>query len=488
MDLKPGARIEVCDKQQMAQIIEDMWDDRVSFAKYIIGFTPSDQQGDALSGLDVHEAVSVKSGHGCGKSGVESVSILQYMSCREFPKVVCTSPSKHQLYDVLWAELSKWHRQMNPLFREMFVWTKEKFMHKEHSEEWFAVARTATKENPEALAGVHADYVLKIIDEASGVPESVFEVLEGAHGVLETKELMCANPTRLEGTFYRSHTKDKASYHTLTWSCIDSPWVKQQYIDRIFRKFGKDSNIARVRVFGLFPLQEGDSFIPYALVEDALFRDIVPQGNQPVVFGVDVARFGDDETVIAIRRGDEFLPYHVLRGKDTVQVASYVRALANVYKPTSIFVDVIGWGAGVHDNLLHAGFPSYGINVSESPAMEPDVYNKLRDELWGHMRDWLQERRGKLCNSFCDSLKAAPQADPDDVLIGELTTPKYGIPHGKIVIESKDKLKARQVQSPNRADAHNLCFAQPLAAYRIDDSYIEGDEDHYQALDDEAGY
>lgn len=481
-------RIEVCDGQQMARIIDEMWDDRVSFAKYIVGFNPSDQQGEALEALDKHDSVSVKSGHGCGKSGVESVTVLHYMSCRTFPKIPCTSPSKHQLYDVLWAELSKWHRQMNPLFRDMFLWTKEKFMHKEHPEEWFAVARTATKENPEALAGFHADYVLRIIDEASGVCEPVFEVLEGAHGRLETKELQCGNPTRLEGTFYRSHTKDKDSYHGITWSCLDSPWVKQQYIDRIFRKFGKDSNIARVRVYGLFPLQEGDSFIPYALVEDALYRDIVPQDNQPCVFGVDVARFGDDETVIAIRRGDEFLPYHVLRGKDTVQVASYVKALANVYKPTSIFVDVIGWGAGVHDNLYHAGFPSYGINVSESPAMEPDTYRRLRDELWGHMRDWLQERRGRLCNKYCDSLKGSAIDDPEDSLIGELTTPKYEIPHGKIVIESKDKLKARQVQSPNRADAHNLTFAQPMAAYQIDDTPEDFDDHRQDCLDPEAGY
>src|SRR5574337_1306682 len=294
--------------KQIEKIVEDFWNDRVGFAKYIIGITPTDQQGTALKGLDEHDHVAVASGHGCGKSGVQSMSVLHYMSTRYLPKIPCTAPSKHRLYDVLWAELSKWHRRMNPLFGHLFVWTKEKFFHKQHPEEWFAVARTATKDNPEALQGFHADYVLIVADEASGIPETIFEVTDGAHGRLETKELMCANPTRLEGTFYQAFHKNRAFYRTLKWSCLDSPIAPPEYCERIEKKYGRDSNIYRIRVLGEFPFSDGDTFIPYHLAEDALYREIQPQKEFQKVFGVDVARFGEDDTAIAIRQGDEIFP------------------------------------------------------------------------------------------------------------------------------------------------------------------------------------
>ncbi len=469
---------EVAVDMKIQEVMDGLWDDRVGYVKYIIGVTPTEQQGDALKDLDENDHVSVASGHGCGKSGVESWCVLHYMTCRPFPKVPCTAPSKHQLYDILWAELSKWHRQMNPAFADMFQWTKEKFFHKAHPEEWFAAARTATKENPEALQGFHANYVLRIIDEASGVPEPNFEVFEGAHGMLETKELMCANPTRLDGTFFRSHNIDKKFYKALRWSCLDSPIVPARYIERMARKHGEDSNIYRVRVLGLFPTRDGDSYIPYDLVEDALIREILDQSQHLKVFGCDIARYGDDDTVIAIRQGDEFKPYHVLRNKSTMEVTGYIARLANTEKPERIFVDVIGLGAGVYDRLEELGYPVVPVNVSESPAMDGRNFKRLRDELWGNIRLWLEQRRGKIWDN------------EDGDLVGQLTTPRYKLTSdGKVVIETKDDMKRRGVASPNVADAHIMTFAQPMAEYtREDDFWDDPDEDDYKPFDSWAGY
>ena len=459
--------------------ISNLWDNRVDFVKYIIGVTPTDQQGDALRALDKHEAVTIASGHGCGKSAVESWAVLHYMCCRPFPKVPCTAPTKHQLYDILWAELSKWHRKMSPAFRDQFQWTKEKFFHKAHPEEWFAVARTATKENPEALQGFHADYVFAVVDEASGVPESTFEVLEGAHGTVETKMLLCGNPTRREGTFFESHHKLQHLYKKLKWSCLDSPIVAERYVERIEKKYGKESNIYRVRVLGEFPLHSDDTFIPYELVEAALMRDIPPQDDYPLVFGVDVARYGDDSTVIARRRGDEFKQYDVLRNKSTMEVAGYVARCANKENPKHIFIDVIGIGAGVYDRLYELGYPVIPVNVAESPAINGQEYRRLRDELWGLMREWLEMRRGKLWDN------------EDNDLLGELTTPTFKIlSDGKIAIEKKDDMKKRGLPSPNIADAHILTFAQPVAAYQQDDDEEELTEwrQGWVPLDAWAGY
>ncbi|KAF0218805.1 MAG: hypothetical protein FD174_2588 [Geobacteraceae bacterium] len=499
MKIADNARIEVCDGAQMARYIDEWWDDRVSYTKYCIGITPTNQQGDALKALDKHDSVSIKSGHGTGKSSLFAWCIHHYLDCRTGGvKVPCTAPSKHQLQDVLWAEVKKWHDKKLPLFADRMEWTRERYFHKVMGDNHQAVARTATKENPTALQGFHAEYVLKVMDEAPGVHDDIWDVWDGAHGRQETKELNGGNPTRLEGSFWKIHNDPKfmTVYKRLTFSCLKSLVseggnCRDQDVEKIAAKFGVDSNMYRVRVLGEFPLRDGDSFIPFDLVSGSLYREILEAiwKAHPVVFGVDVAYFGDDETVIAIRQGDIFHPYHVLRGMDTFQTASYVKALANIYKPTGIFVDVIGWGAGVHDNLSNSGFPSYGVNVAESPALDPHTYLRLRDELWGNARDWFEARRGVICNRYKTSLKGNIIEDDTQIIVGEWTTPKYHISgKGKIVIESKEDLKRRGVGSPNRADAHNLTFAQPTAAYKLDDAPEDGENDRYQPLDPECGY
>lgn len=474
------SRITTADNAK--RVMEDLWDDRVGFVKYIIGITPTDQQGAALKALDESDYVSIASGHGCGKSTVEAWSLLHYMVCRPYCRVPCTAPSKHQLYDILWAELSKWYRKMNSAFSCNYEWTKERYYHRGYPEEWFAAARTATKENPEALQGFHADYVLRIIDEASGVPEPNFEVFAGAHGRLETKELMCANPTRLDGTFYRSHNQDRDFYTRLIWSCLDSSIAPQGYAERMRRKYGEDSNVYRVRVLGKFPLRDGDSFVPYDLVADALTREIEDQKDRSKALGCDIARYGDDDTVIAIRHGDLFLPYHVLKHKSTMEIAGYIARLAIDQKVDKVFIDVVGLGAGVYDRLEEIGLPCtlIGVNVSESPALNPQKYRRMRDELWGNIRDWLELRRGRLWDN------------EDEDLTGQLTTPRYRLTSdGKIIVETKDELRKRGVASPNIADAHNLTFAHPTVEYvkpdPFSEEYIEDDDD-FRPLDAEAGY
>lgn len=461
------------------KIWETYWDDRVGFVRDIIGVTPTAQQEKILKALDDHDFVVVKSGVGIGKSALMAWLILHYMTCRPAPKIICTSPSKDQLRGVLWVELLKWHNRMNVVLRNQFVWQKESYKHKNY-EEWFAMARTATKDNPESMQGIHAEYVLRIVDEGSGVPEEVFEVLEGATGLKETKELICGNPTRLEGYFYDCFNKSKDYHYCLSFSSLDSPLKNERVIERIRRKYGEDSNMWRVRVLGEFPLREGDAFIPYDWVISALNREIPSQKDKPVVFGCDIARFGEDSTVIAIRRGDEFLPYHVLRNKSTMEIASYIARLANEYKPVQIFVDVIGVGAGVYDRLEELGFPAVAVNVAESPAMNEQKYKRLRDELWGEARDWFEMRRGRIWDN------------EDNDLVGELTSVKYRIlSNGKIQIETKDEMKKRGLQSPNIADAFVLTFAQPVSSYtpyeeRYYEDYLEPEMAY--ALDEEAGY
>lgn len=486
------SRIVVKTDERLQEFIDAFWDDRVGFMQHIVGINPTKQQRDSLVEIDQNDFVAMKSGHGVGKTMIMAITIWHYIGTRPFPKIPCTAPSKHQLYRVLWAELAKVKRQMEKttagrLWASRFELTKERLFHKDHGEEWQAVAATASKENSEALAGIHADYVLRIKDESSGIPDEVHEVMEGATGFIETKEIMASNPTRLEGHFFRvfNDPKEIGTYKNLTFSCLGSlvsqgGRVPDAYPERIRRKYGEDSNMYAVRVLGDFPKADGDSYIPMHLASSAIFRDIGDQTKFKRVYGVDPSYFGEDEAVLARRFGEEFKEYRAWKNVNNWQLASRIAAEAKVDKPELIVVDVIGWGAGTADILEGWGYPVLRVNVSESPAVHPDRFEKQRDELWGLMRDWLEMGIGRLWDNG------------ERELMGELTTPRYSITaRGLLHIESKKDMKKRGKDSPNKADAHNLTFALPSYEYTIQRGPAEVQEnwdEEREVVDAEAGY
>lgn len=419
------------------------------FAKEALGASPTEQQWEASKAIVTRRRVSIRSGHGTGKSAFMAWSVLWFICCYFPAKIPCTAPTGHQLNDVLWAEIAKWHRMLKeriPHLGELFGWTSERFYLLESPNEAFAVARTARPENPEALQGFHSENILFLIDEASGVPEAVFQVAEGALSTEGAFVIMAANPTREDGYFHASHHKMRDRWAALHWDGEKSPMVSSQYVEDMRKKYGVDSPIYQVRVRGNFATAS-DGVIPLELCESARDREVNAFGE--VIWGVDVARFGDDSTALAKRKGNvQQEPTREWFGKDTMQTAGLLK---NEYdaaktKPVSINIDVIGIGAGVVDRLKEMGLPVRGINVAESPSVQ-DKYSRLRDELWFKGREWLERRDCKLCD--------------DDPLIGELTTLKYSIlSNGKIKVEGKDEAKKRGIASPNRADAWLLTFAE----------------------------
>jgi len=450
------------------------------FAKEALGVEPDDWQVEASKILVKRRRLSVRSGHGTGKTAFESWAILWFLATRFPCKVPATAPTGHQLSDVLWAELAKWHRvlkeRMPPLGAE-FMWSAEKFSLAARPEESFAVARTSRPERPEALQGFHADNILFLVDEASGVPDQVFEVAEGALSTDGAYVIMAGNPTRTAGYFYDSHNRDRGAWGTLVVNGENCKRVSRDYIDNMRRKYGATSPIYKVRVLGEFA-GDIDTVIQLELCEAAVARDVSAIGGQ-VIWGLDVARFGDDSTSLAKRQGNVMLEScKEWWGKDTMQTVGllkneYDRALV---KPDCINIDVIGVGAGVVDRALEMDLPVHGINVSEAASISNDKktgrqYNKLRDELWFLSREWLEARNCKMMQ--------------DDDLIGELTTPKYTIlSNGCIKVEGKPEMKARGVKSPNRADAWNLTFA-PIKLKKKE--RIRGRSSR-EILDDVVGY
>ena len=438
----------------MEEFTQAYYDDPVRFVREMLGAEPFPYQEEFLRALaDGERKMSVKSGHGTGKSTTASWAMLWFLLLRYPVKVVVTAPTSSQLFDAMFAELKRWINELPKELQELLNVKSDRVELLRAPAEAFISCRTARQESPEALAGVHSDNVLLVVDESSGVPESVFESAAGSMSGHNATTLMLSNPTRSSGTFFESHNRMANSWWTRTWSCEDSPLVSDEFVEEMRLRYGEESNAFRVRVLGQFPLSDDNTIIPFHLVEAAQHRDIVVAEETEIVWGLDVARFGSDATALCKRQGPVVTELRSWRGLDLMQttgrvVAEY-EALPPSKRPTEILVDSIGVGSGVVDRLRELDLPVRGINVAESPSMG-DTYMNLRSELWFKCKAWLEDRSCKL--------------PKDDQLQAELTAIRYSFTSsGKMKAESKDEMRRRGVGSPDLADALCLTMASDAA-------------------------
>lgn len=394
---------------------------------------------------------SVRAGHGVGKGVVLAILALWFPLTHYDSKCVLTANSQDQLRDNNWPELRKWHGKLPQELRDQVQIDEERLYVKASPEMAFVVRRTASKANPEALQGIHAKSVLYLVDEASGIDDIVFEVAQGSLSTTGAMAALFSNPTRNSGFFFDTHNKLRHRWRAWRVNCEDVPRARG-HIQDVIDAYGKDSNKYRVRVLGEFPTADDDVVIALELVEAARGRDVETSSALPY-WGVDVARFGDDSSALAKRKGNRLLePVKEWNGKDTMQTTGIIhREWLNTpepLRPVSIFVDVIGIGAGVVDRLKEMELPAVGINVAES-ASSDDRFVRLRDELWFKGKDWFA---AKDCT-----------IPADEKLISELTTVTFDYAsNGKhVVISKRDMKKLLGRPSPNKADAFLLTFAMP---------------------------
>ena len=427
------------------------------FATEVLGVTPSTQQADLLLNFTKgKKRKTVRSGHGTGKDAVASWLILWFMATRPYAKVVCTAPTARQLNDILWSELSKWIRY-SELLQDEFVIQKDKIYHKSSPKEWWirsvsASVKATKEEQAETLAGFHGDHLLFVVDETSGVPDPVFIPLEGAMTQEDNWILLIGNMTKDKGYFYDSHfhkefRKDWSRFH---WNSEESSNVSPEYPAYMAKKYGKESNVYKVRVLGDPPLADETTLIPLAWAQQCIGQEVDVLPDSPLYLGVDVARFGDDTSVILPRQGYRIDPWQEFSGMDTVFVAGEVNRQYAELGADGIGIDEIGVGGGVYDILFRKNLPGlFPVNVAHRSSM-PEKYHRLRDELWWMVREAC--RAGKY--SFPDILVPGEQETFGDRLANELSMPRYDYDNnGAIVVESKKAMKLRGVVSPNIADA-----------------------------------
>lgn len=404
--------------------------------------------------------ISVRSGHGVGKTCCLAWIIVWQNVCVYPQRVVATAPTGGQLFGALAKETFIWLKKLPKPLYDLFDIKAEGFCLKADKDDSNTEFRTSRAETPEALAGVHAETgrVLLIADEGSGVPDPVYEAASGSMSARNAMTIIAGNPVRLTGFFHDTHTKLRDHWKTLRISCVGHRRISPDYIDDMRRRYGENSNQFRVRVLGEFPLADNDAVIPADLVTAAQVREVAPNALQEV-WGLDVGGGGkiSDASALVRRRGNT-VPAQpsIWNNLEPMQLTGRVKQLwdecSPTERPSAICVDSIGMGASVAARLQELGLPAFGVNVSESPALK-DQYTNLKAELWWSAREWFQARD-------C-SIPQDPENSDDPNLREELCAVNFEPPtsNGKIRIEPKAETKKRLGHSPDVADAFVLTFA-----------------------------
>lgn len=404
--------------------------------------------------------IAVASGHGIGKSaGISMITKWALDTCVD-TRIITTANTEGQLLTKTSPEIGKWARLS--VTSDWFKPTATALIStmKGREKSWRADLVTWSANNTEAFAGLHnqGKRIVLIFDEASGIDHKVWEVALGALTDENTEIIWLAfgNPTQNTGAFRECFGKSRALWKTRQ---IDSRTVEgtnKAYLDELVRTYGEDSDIVKVRVLGQFPSASSMQFIGSGLVEQAQARNAASIGSDPVIFGVDIARFGDDHSTLAIRCGRDAKsrPWKRWHGVDTMTLAGDIALEAQRWKPDAIFVDVGAMGAGVVDrlrqlaveNVFEVNFGSKGRDAIWANGVRVKTANK-RAEIWTSMRSWLE-------------YGAIPA---DQQLMDDLVGPEYGYDQAQqILLEKKEHMRARGLSSPDDADALACTFAEPV--------------------------
>ena len=427
--------------------------------------------GDVLQDPTKSPRFAVASGHGVGKTALAAWLILWFIATRPHPQIVVTANTSTQLATKTWRELSKW-LQLS-IFADTFTWTATRCYHKQAQPTWFAAAVPWRADRPEAFAGTHEEHVLLLMDEASSIDDLIWETSEGMMTTPGSLWVAFGNPTRATGRFRECFPGGRFA-HRWQHMRVDSREAKmadQRLIASWVTDYGMDSDFVRVRVLGEFPKQAVGQFISEADLDEAEQRTPTADGIQPTIVGVDVARYGDDRSVIVVRQGAQIMEIRTYREIDTVRLAGYVCETADQYRTAGgsqgyglqtynsdepvLCIDGVGLGAGVVDMCKTRGYRVEDVLAGSKPQ-DPTRFENMRAECWSKMREWIKTRAA-----------LEKQAHWYQELRADLLSPEYAFDDkGRLQMERKQHMKERGAMSPDMADALSLTFSVLVAPRR----------------------
>ena len=443
--------------------------DPVAYVRERFGAEPDRWQAEALARFPSSPRLALKACKGPGKTAVLAWLIWYFLDTRRAPKVAATSITEDNLSDNLWPELAKW-QQRSPELSAAYSWTKTRITRNDAPETVFVAARTWPRtadpqRQAQTLAGLHADQVMFVLDESGGIPQAVMTTAEAvlATASVDAHVVQAGNAESREGPLFRACETDRH-----LWTVIEitgdpddpqrSPRLSLEYAREQIATYGRENPWVMVNVLGQFPPTSLNALLGSEDVQAAMRRtlDATVYAWAQTRLGIDVARFGDDRTVIFPRQGlRAFAPSIMRHGRESAvstDIATKVATLTAEWKAQVQLLDATGgWAAGARDVLVASGYRP--VNVQFHGPSGNEKYENRRAEMWFGMSEWGKAGGGR------------PQV-PE--LVGELTTPTYTFsPRGKFILEPKAHVKERLGRSPDLADALALTFAIPEGARPI---------------------
>ena len=452
------------DLRKVAKNLLQRWTDPVAFAEEVLCLTLWDGQKKLIRSIARSKRTACRSGQKTGKSTALAAVAIWWALTKHRGQVVLTAPSGHQVRNILWKEVTRLYNGAKYYLGGTLYRAPERGWELPADRGIICV----NTDQPERIQGLSGKNLLILIDEGSGFPEQLWEPVFGnmaGGGSLAT----AGNPTRTSGTYYTAfrqpefwsliHLSSEDTPNAQTGEDVIAGLATREFIETRRKDWGVESAAYQIRILGNFPTQADNAVIALGAVQQAQDRWEIEELDlsRELVIGVDVARFGDDESVIYPRRGKKFLECRTIQGADLVTLAGKVREIARELRTSGerprIHIDEIGVGGGLVDVLKTDTTKNFepewevcGINVAEAATSEG--YVRLRDQLWFAASEWLREGG----------------AVPDDPkLLSELVDPTYTFdPQGRRKVEPKEITKKRLGRSPDRADALCLAVYMPI--------------------------
>ena len=425
--------------------------DPVWFCENILGAELWSKQRDILRSVKTHRRTAVKACHGPGKTFTAAVAVLWFLYAHEGSRVITTATTWTQVRALLWHDINRLHREAKYALGGHPIQTELRL-----PDGRYALGLSTKPEHVESFQGHHAENLLVVYDEASGIPQPIFDAGEGYMTTPGARQLLIGNPTQPSGQFYDCFHSQREKHNLITISAHDLPWATGEQVSADLAKHltseqwveehqhWQGTPLWDVKVLGNFPSSSDDTVISLASVEQAQRNTVTPANTDQHVIGCDVARFGQDETVIAHRHGDQIRIVEKYIGKDLMETVGRLVRHADRHD-AALVVDDDGLGGGVTDRLRELGYTVTAFRGGAKPA-ERKNYPNRKSELWFTAAEQL----------------ASIDLDTDEQLAADLVSPRYRLDsQGRRTVESKDDMKKRLGRSPDRADAVLLTFAQP---------------------------
>lgn len=444
--------------------------------------------------------VSLQACVGPGKTAVQAIGGCHFLGVQgdklEHPQGAAVAITGDNLRDNLWKEYAKWI-QRSPYMRAGFTWTSKRIFSNTEPETWFISARSWPKtanadEQGATLSGLHSKYVLCQADESGAIPTTVMRAGEQALAQASggfAKFVQSGNPISLDGMLYAAANELRHLWYVIrvtgdpddpdAW--VYSPrvgsapleWAKEQ-----IATYGRDNPWVKSYILGEFPPASINALLGIEDVQAAMARHLTADKYDWAQkrIGIDVARFGDDRTVLFPRQGLAAFKPVIMRVQNTVQIAARAARAAVKWDPEMLLIDDTGhWGHGVLDNLTTAGYPAMPVIFSDR-AIDPRYKNR-RAEMWMEMAEWV---------------KGGGALPKIEAMVAELTTPTYTFIGGQFVLEEKDMIKKRLGRSPDLGDALALTFALPDMPAKMMRRHqrtgkVTIDADPFQTVDERYG-